>query len=358
MKVDYFIVGGGLAGTLLAWTLARRTCKVLVFDAEKKHSCSRLAAGIINPVTGKRLVKSWRFDDLYQLARETYLEMEAELNLRLFYPQRIFRAFRQMEWSNQWAFRLGDPKYASLMVPLDRLPPEPGLFRPALAYGCIKEAARLDIPNLLAAVRKAFAERQLFEGSAFLREVFKPEGLQLCSEGVRYGEHRASALIFCEGWKLKDNPWFGYLPLNPAKGHVLHLHFDNELCEKRYMYKDELYFVALDERTTWCGSDYLWDFEDEKPEPRHLHVLEKRAKQILRKPVQLAGGFAAVRPTVRDRRPLLGRHPDFPQLFVFNGLGTKGSSLAPWCAMQMTALLLDGKALDPEIDIQRFDVGK
>ncbi len=355
MKVDCIIVGGGLAGTLLAWKLARRAAKVLVLDPEDSHSCSRLAAGIINPVTGKRLVKSWRFDQLFDFAKETYREMESEWGVRLLYTQRIFRAFRQMELTNQWNFRLGDPGYASLLEPLQQSPPEPELFRQALAYGCIKKAARLDVPQLLASVRKAFAERQQFKGSAFLRETFRPEALVLSSEGVIYGEYRASKLVFCEGWKLKDNPWFGYLPLNPAKGHVLHLRLAQELYARRYIYKDALYFVALDGQTVWCGSDYLWDFQDDKPELEPLSLLKDKAEQILKRPCQVSGRFAAVRPTVRDRRPLLGQHPEYPQLFVFNGLGTKGSSLGPWCAAQMAELLLEGKAVDEELDIRRFE---
>ncbi len=355
MKADFFIVGGGLAGSLLAWFLHRRGSRVLVFDPEPELSCSKLAAGIINPVTGKRLVKSWRFEEFFAFARQTYREMEEEWGVALLRPHRIFRAFRQMETRNQWALRLGDEAYASLLAPLQFEPPEPGLFRTADAYGCICGAARLEIPLLLAAVRRAFDESRERQ-SAFFPEEFDYKLLESSPSGLSYKEHTASAVIFCEGHGVRKNPWFSYLPLNPAKGHVLHLSFESAMNEQQYMYKDGLYFVPLDAGTVWCGSDYIWDFADERPQPEHVRALQQRADEILAKPYETKGVFAAVRPTVKDRRPLLGEHPKYARLFIFNGLGTKGSSLGPWFASQMADLLLHGKAVDEEVDVRRFEV--
>ena len=353
MKADFFIVGGGLAGSVLAWVLQQRGSRVLVFDAEPPMSCSRLAAGIINPVTGKRLVKSWRFEEFLAFAKNTYRQMERDLQVDLFQPHRIFRAFppassaegESMNLRNQWSMRLGDEAYAHLLAPIQSEPPEPGLFRAAPAYGCIRGAARLDIPRLLDAVRKC---------TPFVRENFDYGALQIRAEGVSYKGHSASAVVFCEGYAMRENPWFGHLPLNPAKGHVLHLQMESGMYEQRYMYKDELYFVPLDTETVWCGSDYVWDFVDEQPQPERVKALRTRAESIWRKPYKTKGVFAAVRPTVKDRRPLLGRHPEQERLYILNGLGTKGSSLAPWCATQMADLLLSGKAVDREVDIRRF----
>ncbi len=348
MKADYFIVGGGLAGSLLAWFLDKAGSSFLLFDEGREQTCSKLAAGIVNPVTGKRLVKSWRFDEFFDFAATTYAEMEKAWGVSLFHPFRIFRALRQMELRNQWAFRLSDPAYCALLQPEQPHFFDASVFAERQAYGCISKAARLDLPLLLSMTRKAFAERHV-------REKFDHQKLEVGEAGVRYKGHTAKAVVFCEGYAVKRNPWFADLPLRPAKGHVLHLQLASALHAEQSMYKDELYFVPLTREITWCGSDYIWDFEDEQPEPAAVRALEEKAVRILKKPYRILSVHAAVRPTVKDRRPLLGRHPEYSPLYVFNGLGTKGSSLGPYFAAQMAAHLLDGRELDAEVDIRRFD---
>jgi glycine oxidase len=63
---------------------------------------------------------------------------------------------------------------------------------------------------------------------------------------------------------------------------------------------------------------------------------------------------SGIRPTTRDRRPIIGTHQAFNKLHVFNGLGAKGYLLAPLLAKEFVTHLLTGAPLDPEVVINRI----
>jgi glycine/D-amino acid oxidase-like deaminating enzyme len=83
MKVDYLVAGCGLSGVLLSWSLIKAGRSVIVFDDRQMHTASRVAGGIINPVTGKRMVRTWLIEELLPFARQTYGELGDELNTPL-----------------------------------------------------------------------------------------------------------------------------------------------------------------------------------------------------------------------------------------------------------------------------------
>ncbi|MEL6925977.1 MAG: FAD-dependent oxidoreductase, partial [Bacteroidota bacterium] len=104
----------------------------------------------------------------------------------------------------------------------------------------------------------------------------------------------------------------------------------------------------------WIGSTYEREFEDEQPTAHGKAHLAEALENILSVPFEILEHRAAIRPTVMDRRPLLGTHASYPQLSIFNGLGAKGASLGPYWSNEMADFLVLGKPLHPEVDIQRF----
>jgi glycine/D-amino acid oxidase-like deaminating enzyme len=69
---------------------------------------------------------------------------------------------------------------------------------------------------------------------------------------------------------------------------------------------------------------------------------------------EICDQLAGIRPTVVDRRPLVGKHPKYNNLFVLNGLGTRGVMNAPFSADNLTRSIVYGEDIDKEIDISRF----
>ena len=112
--------------------------------------------------------------------------------------------------------------------------------------------------------------------------------------------------------------------------------------------------MPLQDDTYWIGSTYGWDFADDLPTDEAYHFLKERLEDVLKTDFEIIEHRAAIRPTVKDRRPFLGIHPEFKQLALFNGLGTKGASLGPFFANHMAMHLVKGETVDPMVDIGRF----
>lgn len=347
-KADFIIVGQGLAGTLLAHFLEQEGKKVFLVDPGEAGTATQVAAGIINPITGRRYVKSWRVDELIPFAEKTYRSIEKLLGISIFHPRPIIRTLFNAREENDWMLRTADPAYVPYMKDQADLENYDAHTVKAFSYGEVQHSAQVDIGLLSQSYRDWFRKK-----GQLLEEALDYEQITFENDEVQYGPIEAGQLIFCEGAKAVSNPFFNYLPFGGAKGEVLIVKIQATSFEK--ILKHRIFMVPLSDGTYWIGSTYHWKFEDDQPTDQGREYLEDRLKDVLKVPFEIVGHKAAVRPTVKDRRPFLGRHPEFPQLAVFNGLGTKGASLGPFWARHMAEHLITGSPVDKEVDIQRFD---
>ena len=345
---DALLIGQGLAGTLLAHFLQRAGCSVFVIDPGGAGAASQVAAGIINPITGRRYRKSWRFDELLPAAHATYRALEEALGCSLYRPQPLLRAIFTVREENDWLARSADPACAPYVEDSADLGPYAGCLAPARGYGGVRQAAQVDLGTLCAAYRA-----QLQHAGRLQAAAFRHEQLELTDEGVRYGALRARQAVFCEGYRGAANPYFDYLPFHGDKGDVLLVRFPGHAFDR--IVKHRVFIVPLPDGRYWIGATYQRRFETAAPTPAGRAQLLERLQDAVRIPFEVEDHRAAVRPTVSDRRPLLGRHPRYPQLALFNGLGTKGASLGPFFARQLAAHLTGGAPLDAEVDIRRFE---
>jgi glycine/D-amino acid oxidase-like deaminating enzyme len=338
------VAGQGIAGTVLAWTLRARGATVVLADAGYPEISSAVAAGIINPVTGKRFVKSWRFDECYAAARRTYQSMEAALGVRAWYDLPILRLLNNTEEVNNWAARAGQPDYTGLV----ELAPDPGLWAnfvlPGFRYGLVPQAARVDFSALMCGLR----DLAIRENWYLPREITHAETEQLAAEY----DH----VIFCEGYRAFSNPFFPGLGWQLAKGEALLVRFpgDNQSADIRTMLKKSMMMVPLGDGVFWAGGSYNWTFDGGQPTAGEREYILNGLHDMLRAPFEIVGHRAAVRPTVKDRRPFIGLNAANPKIGIFNGMGTKGALLTPYWAEHFADHLLEGTALDPTVDIQRF----
>lgn len=347
MDKDFFIAGQGLAGTLLSWFLRRQGARVDVADDGHRTASSTVAAGILNPVTGRYFVKSWRYEALWPVAVETYRALEAELGVPILHPMPVLRALATPGDENAWAAKLSDPA----LLPFVGSDPTLGAFSPCVQppYAWIEllRGGRADLPLLLQSWRQV-----LRQSDSLLEEAVNYADLEIHPDRVGYRGKYYRRAIFCEGYRMHANPWFAHLPLRGNKGEVLILEIEGPPLEK--MFKHQIFLVPLGHNRYWAGATDANRFDSDQPTPQGRAWLMERLEQILRVPFRVLEHRAAVRPGVADRRPLLGVHPDFPSLAVFNGLGSKGSSLGPFFARQLSNYLLRGGEIDPDVDIRRF----
>lgn len=347
--MDYLIIGQGLAGTLLAHFLQADGCSVHIIDDAQPHSATRVAAGLINPVTGRRFVKSWRIDELLPFARQTYRELEERLGVKLYHERPIYRALYSIEEENIWLERCADPSY-QVYVADEQLPPGMAQYvLPPRSFGRVNGGAQVNIGILADTFRQRALEAGILETGTFDFSLLRTE-----PDVVRYGDISARKVVFCDGRWGKANPFFNHLPLTGDKGEVLLVRFPPEVSFEAII-KHRVFVVPLDDGSYWIGSNYRSHYESDTPTEQGRGWLEENLKQSLSCPFEVLDHRAAVRPTVKDRRPLMGRHPDYPSsVFIVNGLGTKGTSLGPFWVRHFADYLQGRTKLDGEVDIRRF----
>lgn len=345
MQVDFLILGQGIAGTLLSYTLLERDCSVMVIDAYKANSASRVAAGVVNPVSGRHFTQAWKYDEYYPILVDTYTSLGQLLNIETFTERDLWMVLPSAQLKQAFMERT-----AGLSYMRDALPEETGRYNNWLEQpfgAAVVKGGTVKLSALLPAWR-AYLQTK----GALLEEPFDFNQLIVNEDGVQYGNIRARQLICCEGAAVTQNPWFNYIPFLLNKGEVLLVQVPG--FETTDIVKRSISMVPQGGDKYWVGATFAWDYPNEAPTPEKRVVLEEGLQQLLKVPYTVLDQQAGVRPSGTDRRPMLGIHPQYSALGIFNGLGTKGSSLAPAMAAHFADHLLQNAPLWPEVDIKRF----
>lgn len=345
MLVDSIIVGQGVAGTVLAFEHHRQGRTFHIVDAGFERGSSFAAAGLMNPVTGRRIVKTWMFDALWPAALDTYHAFEREFDVRVLQKLTLTRCFRTAGEENDFLAKAGDEHFKNLITAGDWPDRWHDLFKKPFACGLTNEVYQLELPVLLQVWRQ-----HLRALGAISEEVFDFSQLDIGDGGVRYKGVEAARLYFCEGYRVHENPFFSFLPMRPNRGEALLIPSDNRLGDA-VVKQGEVALVPLQNGSIWVGTFNQQNTTDATPTEVGYHHIAEGLRDVMMHPPDITGHVAGIRPAIKDRRPVAGAHPQHPNLFVLNGLGTKGVSLAPFLAKK----LLDGSWADmPEVLPSRF----
>lgn len=346
---DVIILGQGLAGTALAWRLLDAGTKVLVIDRGEAITSSRVAAGLITPITGLRLVKTWRFDEHWAVARDFYRDVERRTGTEFLRETSMVRLLAS-EGEREFFERRRLVSEFSALVRRPPLPPLDGVDwdDPFGAFEMFP-AAQLNVPRYLNASRDRFLQA----GSYRQADVRIAEDIDVRDAGVHLARLgvRADRLVFCQGIDARDNPWFRTVQFRPAKGEILTLRIPG-LRETRVVHRG-VWLAPIGDDLFRVGSNYEWERLDNSPTGAARDDILARLSEFLTRPVEVVEHRAAVRPIHLNQYPVLGLHPDRPQLGYLNGLGSKGSLQAPWLARRLADLLLVGTPADRDIDLHR-----
>ncbi|MEE9437831.1 MAG: FAD-binding oxidoreductase [Saprospiraceae bacterium] len=347
-KVDYIIVGQGLAGTMLAWFLEKKGKSIMVIDNHHIDASSIVAAGIINPITGRRFVRAWRIESLLPFAKNTFSELSNFLGIDIFLEKKIFRSIPTIKDENNWAAKQLEPISRDYIedVPDENIFDE--IINGVKIFGVLKGGGMTRIAELIRSYKI-----HLVSNKALLQEKFDYSELKFNDSKLEYKSLVTSKIIFAEGFAGRDNPWFGYIPYELAKGEVLIIKIKNAKFDN--ILKHRLFIVPLGKDLYWVGSGYEWEFEDSQPTKIGRRKLIETLDEILKLPYEIIEHKAAVRPCIKDRRPVMGAHDKHKNLYLFNGLGTKGASLAPFWANHLVNHLVEGDEIDEDVDIIKYD---
>ncbi len=344
--VDFIIVGRGLAATVLMHSFYRQNISFTVIGHENLSSCSRVAAGIWNPIVFKRMTSGWMAQELLTELMKFYPACEKTLQTKLITLRQIVKPFTENHekelWKKKAAAELEPFLVESIQQNLTGLQ---GLKVPN-EYGLVEAAGNLHVKTFLDSSSSFFRER-------VQSAVFDHNLLEINENGVSYGDVKAANIIFCEGHLVKNNPFFNWVPLKPAKGELITVKSEDIHLKNRVFNRDG-FLMDLQEHEFRLGATYEWEKLDDKPTGKGLRLLERKLRNMTEAGYTVEKQEAGIRPASIDRRPVIGRHPYYERLFIFNGLGAKGVMLAPYFAGKFVLFWLKKQDLCSEADVRRF----
>ncbi len=347
--IDFLIVGQGLAGSLLGWRLIQRGKTVLIVDPGLEQSASRTAAGLINPVTGKRLVKTVGVEQYLPEAKRLYRQLGGFFDATFLHKKEQIRLFQSAKEIKQWEKRKEQADYDSFLG--ERFGPGEKDYSMVDALGGFQQlqCGYLDTVLLLNKLRDFFEER-----ACYLKTSVEHDSLKLSDQSVEWRDYKIKKVVFCEGYHLQNNRWFSWLPLQPAQGEILTLQSKEPLPKEIIQFGK--WMLPLSEGRFKLGATWQWQPLDEKPNKTavtELLTAYKKRFPAIDIPI-LIEQKVGVRPGTRDKIPFLGSHPIFPQLAVFNGFGSKGSMIIPWYSDCFSRYMTMGDRLPKQVDIKRY----
>ena len=339
------IIGQGLAGTALAWRLHERGVPFVIVDPNEAGTCSKVAAGLVTPITGRRVKPTWRVDELLPVAMEFYRQLEKMFGVKLFHPLPLVRLFnepREVEW---WRGRAGESgihqwidEEASLVSEAE--------FNAEFGGIVQRHAGWLDTQIYLRISLEHFVrEARVVQDSIRDDEIEEGEGC------MRWRGESFSTVVFCRGGEERlATRFFPWLRFDCARGVITTLRAG--LSERRMVNRGG-WIIPRGDGTWRAGATYEFDLRT----PMETSVADLRAKlsRLLRVPFEIDDAQAGVRPIIKHRQLVLGRHPAHPRVAVFNGLGSKGVLRAPFFARMLAEHFLNDTAVETMVDVQAND---
>lgn len=355
INCQYLIVGQGIAGTALAYSLLKRKRNIYVIDDGYQHSSSKVAVGMFNPITGKRVVKTWKADVLFPFLYHFYQELENFLGVKFFFPKTIYRPFESMEQQNHILGQAAEQAFADF-IEIDNKDKKYKDFVFNEFGGVeLKQGGYIAVSTMLETFRDFLKKEQLFLQNNFDENDLTVHHQDLIAwEDTQSGlKIKAEKVIFCRGIKDQESRFWKDLPFRRVKGEILTGYFQEKLVFEEIINRSG-WVIPFGNGIYKAGSTYDWDDTSvEITEKAKNEILDKVSK-LIKLPFTCTHQEAGLRPTTTDRRPLIGLHPIYPNVGLFNGLGTKGVMLAPYFANAFCDYLLEGKTLETEVNILRF----
>lgn len=346
--IDFLIVGGGLAGTTLAWYLHMHGCSFVLYAFPTKGEASKVAGGVWNPVAMKRVNPGWKMHECLNELDFFSKYVENQLSKKIYYHQKIihplFHSEEKIFWENRLA-RHPELREEALLHSRDGKS-ERGYEN----YVEIQHGGWMDVKKYLEASHDFFASTHSLK-----KNYFKYESLKIKEGFFEYEGTIFRHIVFCEGWRVYENPFFSFVKLNPAKGEELILktidekfNLNGNIINKKIILREDNHklFVA--------GSTFSWDNLDDIPTQEAWNEIFSKLSEITDVVFEVVEQRAGVRPATHDRRPVAGRHPEIKNMYMLNGFGSKGVLLSPYMCREFINFIRHDKPLPEEVRLARF----
>jgi len=346
VHTDVIIVGQGICGSILSWLLVKGGKRVVVIDEARPFAPGMVASGLINPVTGMRVARTWMADELLPVAEDIYRQMEADLGAQLYQPFELLDFHASRDAKHAFDERIA--KGAADVHNYEHDEEWKAIFSFHYGISAIGQCAVVDMRSLQAACRQILQEK-----GALLQERFDHAQCIVTESGVQYKEITAEKIIFCEGYCGMQNPWFGRLPYALNKGEALIVRIPD--LPRTHILKQSMKIVPWEGNDLfWVGSSFEWTYDNVRPTEKFLLKAKQQLDLWLKLPYTIEHHWAAERPATVDHKPFVGFHPLHPPVGVLNGMGAKGCLQTPYFARVMANHILHGEPLHREADVARY----
>jgi glycine oxidase len=343
--IDYLIVGCGLAGISFAEEALLHNKSIVVIDNDSQNS-SKIAGGLYNPVILKRFSEVWEAQSQLVTMNAFYAQLKSRISQQFDFKMPIVRKFFSIEEQNNWFAASDKPALSPFLSTQLHCKEYKGIAAP-FGYGEVLHTGYVDTASLLESYRN-----YLTANNWFRQESFDYTAIIFEEDAVRYKDIQARHIIFAEGFGLHANPYFNQLPLDGTKGELFIIKAPDLKLD--VIVNTSVFILPLGNDLFKVGATYNWKDKTDLPTEEGKNELVERIQEIIRCDFEIVSHFAGVRPTVRDRRPLVGTHAVHDRIHVLNGLGTRGVMLGPAMAKALYNAIENQIPLNKEIDIQRF----
>lgn len=346
MHKDYLVVGFGLAGLAFTSILERNSKSFFVIDNNIDASY-RVIGGMYNPIILKRFTPAWRAHEMWLKSLETYQYFSKRYQTDFIQPFQINRILQSVEEQNNWTVASDKVIMKEYMQPEICHQTIEGIYAP-FGFGVLEHVGRVEGERILQTYKS-----ELIENGLLSNETFQYEDIIFHDEYVEYHGNTFSRIVFSEGYQIQNNPFFNYLPMKVSKGEMLVVHVPD--LKMQQSIKSSCFMVPVGNQMYIVGATYNWDDKGFELTENGKEELEEKLQSFLKIPYTILDYKTGIRPTVSDRRPLVGRHPKHKKLCLLNGLGTRGIIYAPALAEILFNHLEKGEEVDKEMNINRFE---
>lgn len=345
LEVEYLIVGQGVAGSCLALKLLKNERSFLLID-ENRHKASSVAVGIYNPVVLKRFSLIWNATCQLNLMQAYFSEFESLLGKNYIHEIATRRIIKNENEIHAWNKKSKHPELKDFLSPEIKTFKHPDFSAP-FGYGEVQSTGRIDLQNCLSDFQKYLIGHNLYRN-----ESFDFSELKISENGIQYKDLSAKKIVFCEGFGVTRNPYFKYLPVIGVKGEVLKIETEKEIPPA--IWKAHNFLLPIDQKICFTASTY--DRDDLSPDPTEKGKREmlEHLSEFFHGNFEISDHTAGIRPTIIDRRPVVGMHPVLKNVLILNGMGTRGTLLAPAMTEELFNFTENNLPIDPQADVARF----
>ncbi|WP_177762295.1 NAD(P)/FAD-dependent oxidoreductase [Flavobacterium sp. I3-2] len=342
---DYLIVGGGIAGLCFADFCLKHNKSFAMID-DKTRTSSKVAGGMFNPVVLKRFTSIWKSDEQLALAMPFYKNIESDLKTKFLYEIPIFRKFASVEEQNNWFHSCDQPSLSHFLkdkiskVKINHISSDFG-------FGEVYQTGFLDVNHFVTSYQNF-----LFNLNLLSFETFHYDAIEFENDSVIYNGNSYKNIIFAEGFSMLNNPYFNNLPLDGTKGELLIVRIPDLNLDK--IVKSGIFIIPFKDDLYKVGATYNWQDKSDVQTQEAKNELLEGLSDLIDCDFEVVEHLAGIRPTVKDRRPLIGTHYKHKQLHLLNGLGTRGVLLGPYLSDLLFLKIEFEIPLDQNVDINRY----